>query len=320
MAKRAPRSLPSTSQVPWGVKLADLRAIPGDENKMWGVVSVTPQMAANWLKDPDRPANRGISSSHVAVIRGWLQRGEWKVTHQGFAFDEKGKLFDGAHRCSAIVAEGVTVQVSISVGFDYATVMPALDGGKKRSLGEVLRVKGKANYTQLGTALRWIYLPLGGPGRVKSNRMPSHFVAIQVLEAYPSVEKWLAEATSHNSFRQVCPSIGQFAGLCTLMEKADPNSARDFFDGVVKGVGLFDGDPRLLLRDRYLRTKKARTGMPDKLYPYQLYAYTVVAWRGFCRGAFLSRLMGPKGDTLPEFYGLDWEEEGEALDKRLQAT
>jgi len=277
---------------------------------LYGVVKVTPEMAKSWLNDTSRPTNRGISHTYLQVVRGWLRRGEWRVTHQGFAFDKNGKLFDGAHRCTAIVAEGATVDVAITVGLDYEDVMPTLDSGKKRSLGEVLRIKGKPNHTQLGTALRWLYLCLKGPSGIKSNRTPSAFEALQALEAYPSVEFWLSQASSSKGFRRLCPSIGQFSGLCTMLQVADPGAASDFFYGVVTGANLGAGDPRLLLRDRFLRSKQAKTGMLDKLYPTQLYSYTAVAWNAHCRGAHLAFLRSPSRENLPTFDGLDWEEEG----------
>jgi len=296
--------------LPWGVRPASLKPVPGAPGKLSGVITVTPEMARHWLSDPDRPPNRGISNNSSALIRGWIRRGEWKVTHQGFAFDVAGKLFDGAHRCHAIAAEGTPVQVTIAVGFDYESVMPALDGGKKRTLGEILRIKGKPHATQLATALRWVYLPLGGPQRIRSNRVPSPFEALRVLDAYPSVEAWVHRASSARGFRKVCPSVGQFAGLCTLLSEVDKDGAEEFFVGVATGAELRSGDPRLLLRDRFLRSKQAKTGMPDKLYPTQVYTYTVTSWRLFCQGQYLSKLYRPKYGEVPPLYGFDWEKKG----------
>lgn len=49
---------------------------------------VTPALAREWLKLNTR--NRPIRQAAVADLAKAIERGEWKVTHQGIGFDENG--------------------------------------------------------------------------------------------------------------------------------------------------------------------------------------------------------------------------------------
>jgi hypothetical protein len=64
------------------------------------IVSVTPQMASDWLKlnTDNRPLRRSV----VEGFKNTLLRGEYVSTHQGIAFSTTGVLLDGQHRLTAI--------------------------------------------------------------------------------------------------------------------------------------------------------------------------------------------------------------------------
>jgi hypothetical protein len=64
------------------------------------IVSVTPQMASDWLKlnTDNRPLRRSV----VDGFKNTLLRGEYVSTHQGVAFSSAGVLLDGQHRLTAI--------------------------------------------------------------------------------------------------------------------------------------------------------------------------------------------------------------------------
>ncbi len=65
---------------------------------MW----VTPEQAEGWLRSNTgnvRKVNKRWLEYYVRLINA----GEWKIIHQGIAFNIKGKLEDGQHRLAAIV-------------------------------------------------------------------------------------------------------------------------------------------------------------------------------------------------------------------------
>lgn len=69
---------------------------------------ITPKKAAEYLKH--NTLNRPIRSRHLEILMREMTSGNWKLTHQGIAFDEAGNLLDGQHRLTAVVLTGVTIE------------------------------------------------------------------------------------------------------------------------------------------------------------------------------------------------------------------
>lgn len=96
-------------------------------------LQVTPEMAEQMLMTS--PGNRRIRKWHVDVLAGAMQRGQWKITHQGLAFDSTGALRDGHHRLNACKQSGVTVTFRVTVGIDPDSAL-AMDVGIVRSVSD----------------------------------------------------------------------------------------------------------------------------------------------------------------------------------------
>jgi len=79
-----------------------------------GVETITPEIAANWLKR--NTSNRAMRSSRVDELARQMQAGGWGLTHQGVAFNGDGTLLDGQHRLAAIVKAGVSVRMVVTRG------------------------------------------------------------------------------------------------------------------------------------------------------------------------------------------------------------
>lgn len=101
------------------------------------VREITPAEASRMLSH--NGGNRDLRDSVVERYVRLMKAGEWKLTHQGVAFDTTGSLVDGQHRLSAIVRSGVTVQMTVATDVDPAT-FTVLDQGAKRNAADILRV------------------------------------------------------------------------------------------------------------------------------------------------------------------------------------
>jgi len=97
---------------------------------------VTPKMAREWLKQ--NVNNRPLRTGVVAGFKSAYDRGEWKVTHQGIAFGESGKLLDGQHRLTFIaeLPEATSVAVNVTTGQNDDT-FDAIDQGFKRTISDI---------------------------------------------------------------------------------------------------------------------------------------------------------------------------------------
>jgi hypothetical protein len=99
-------------------------------------VLVTPEVARRWLER--NAGNRRVRESHVEALALAMMGGEWRLTHQGIAFDPEGNLLDGQHRLRAVVLAETPVRMTVAR--DVAPeAFAALDLGKARRIADVLR-------------------------------------------------------------------------------------------------------------------------------------------------------------------------------------
>ncbi len=93
---------------------------------------VTPAIAREWLAF--NTANRPLRRMKVDEFHQLYERGEWKLTHQGIAFDSSGILKDGQHRLTFISelpdSESVPIQVTFGMADD---TFGAIDRGAGRT-------------------------------------------------------------------------------------------------------------------------------------------------------------------------------------------
>lgn len=104
---------------------------------------ITPEIAKAMLDA--NIGNRKINKAQVEMLAGAMERGEWRLTHQGIAFYEDGTLADGQHRLQAIIESGVTASFMVARGLpkEEQSVM-ALDAGKLRTFKDACSISGKS--------------------------------------------------------------------------------------------------------------------------------------------------------------------------------
>ena len=77
---------------------------------------ITPLRAAEYLKH-NYEGNRKLSQQRARKYAAPMGRTEWLVTHEGLAFDNKGRLFDGQHRLTACIESGEEFMTFVFRGF-----------------------------------------------------------------------------------------------------------------------------------------------------------------------------------------------------------
>jgi hypothetical protein len=210
------------------------------------VQTVTPAKAAEYL---DRNSgNRPITRRLVREFAEAMRRGEWRVTHQGIAFDTSGVLVDGQHRLAAVVEAGTPVEMTIFTDVP-AGAFDVLDTGKRRNAADVLAIEGEKSATMLAAMVRtvWLYRQRpelnwsGGTATVTNHQIVQTLIEHPKLRDYVGLGEQIATATG---------MIKSAAGAASyLVAHANPGAdLQPWFDGIIDGAGLTKGDPRLLFR------------------------------------------------------------------------
>lgn len=106
------------------------------------VVLVSNAMALSWLLR--NTSNRPVRRTVVSNFHQLYKRGEWKLTHQGIAFDVKGVLIDGQHRLIFIseLPDGVLVPISVTTNVSEDT-FGVIDVGARRTPSDELGISSQ---------------------------------------------------------------------------------------------------------------------------------------------------------------------------------
>lgn len=106
--------------------------------EMFGRVElITPERAKRLRENALK--NRTIKPKNLAKIKRAITSGQFVPTHQGIAIDKDGHMFDGNHRCQAIIDTGIATNMFVIYNAPNA---PAIDSGTGRSEKDQLYMSG----------------------------------------------------------------------------------------------------------------------------------------------------------------------------------
>jgi len=209
------------------------------------VQTITPKKAAEYLER--NTANRPLSSRTVKDFAAAMRRGEWRITHQGVAFDSTGALVDGQHRLAAIVEADIPVEITVFTEVPEGA-FDVLDTGKRRNAADVLAIDGEKSAVMLAAMVRtvWLYENRpelnwsGGDAGVSNHQIVASLEQHPKLRDFIPVGEQIATATG---------MIKSAAGAASyLVTQAARRDLTPWFDGIIEGTGLAKGDPRLQFR------------------------------------------------------------------------
>ncbi|WP_328920897.1 hypothetical protein OG911_34995 [Streptomyces sp. NBC_00208] len=258
------------------------------------VLSVSPELAAQWRNTNNRP----LSKNTVQQLAAQIQRGEWQLTHQGIAFDEDDVLIDGQHRLAAIVKAGTTVPMTVTQGVPR-TAFTVMDTGRKRTGRDALALVGEANATHLAAALRGLHLYLQAPNSAWSggSSVTSNDQLLVVLEKHPGVRDALHHGIALNRACRITVTAATIGWYVTTETRPDIDQSA-WREGVVTGALLKSGDPRLTLRNTMLslaagRTHRRRDDSREHLL------YYLKSWNAWVEGRSMKLLRRSPNETMP---------------------
>lgn len=258
--------------------------------------SITPQMAAKYL-ERNRLPNRHLKESHVAILAREMREHRWQCNGEALIFDVEGNILDGQHRLRAIVQSGVTIDSYIVHGMS-PDVMPTLDRGSLRSIGDLLGMRGESNRTQLGAALTWLWFAQHGGLQAYHTPLlrPTLGELEAVLAQHPTIRASCAPANLCRAL--LIPGLG--TALHYLFAQKDAAMAQTFFGTLASGENLRKTDGLYHLRERLTRNRVDKRKLPS----VEIAALTIKAWNAFRTGtavrAFRWRRDGEAPEAFPE--------------------
>jgi hypothetical protein len=257
------------------------------------VIEVTPEMAQQWLDtrfDNERTLREG---TRVAAMVRDMQADRWYFTGDPIRFDSQtGRLIDGQHRLTAVVQSGLPQPFAIiNLPMEAHSV---IDTGSARTLGDLLLFGGHVKGRTLGAIIRRALTYLNGRGTEGGDYYPTITESTEFLSKNQDALIRAVEVAqkSYQGGRRLPVSPAILGATYFLCAEKDQDLADGFFDKLIFGLDLHEGEPVLALRDRMLRTREQQ-GRP--MTPDDAFRFIIVAWNLTREGASVKRLLTPRG-------------------------
>lgn len=249
------------------------------------VVSVTADIAASYLATSN--VNRKRKEKTVVAYAREMLAGNWQLNGETLIFNQDGMLIQGHHRMNAVLLAAKTkpeIEVPMLVirGVDVAA-FDTLDQGSKRSISDVLYIRGEPYHVILAAVVRFIGVIEQGV------HWKTQFSVRDIeagLEQHSRARYWSREL-GKSTLKRLMPSM--FASVLVLAdEKHSTRKAQEFFNKVESGEDLADGDPALTLRRRFLEARNKRAA--SRMHGAAALHYICTAWNYHIAGEPLYRL------------------------------
>jgi hypothetical protein len=119
------------------------------------MITLTPEIATALIER--NTLNRPINDSHVGRIANQILAGKWKFNGETIKVGETGDIFDGQHRCWAVVNSKTAIETIIVYGVKREAFATIDTLRKPRSGADVLSLMGLHRHRScVAEALKWL--------------------------------------------------------------------------------------------------------------------------------------------------------------------
>lgn len=252
------------------------------------IEKITPEIAKTLLSK--NYCNRRLDKKYVKVLAREMSAGRWKFNGDTIIYNDD-RLIDGQHRLSAVIESGVTIETLVVDGLN-SDVFDTKDVGKRRSAGDTLALRGEVNSNNLAAALGVIdrYMT----GRVNQSVRYTNTEIEELLEKYPEVRRSVRVC---QDTRKLAPQA-TLTGCHYLFALKDEQKADEFVKKFLTGLGLKEGEPVYLLRERMMQNSLAKA----KLSPHYIMAIIIKAWNYQQAGTKIRMLRYREEGECPESF------------------
>lgn len=264
-------------------------------NEIVEILTITPDLADQWLRANTR--NRRVRDEHVDDLADKMRCGEFKFNGDAIRWSSNNVLLDGQHRLLAVKQSGVSIRQIVVRGLEDETQV-TMDRQNRRTLGHHLDIMGESNSKTLTATLNMAWQwDRGVRWRIGTNGagVPSYEQAYEYLLHHPGI-RISAEVTKGLRSKKIMrESTG--ALLHWVFSRIDAAACEDFFERLISGAHVDDGDPVWALRERSkdLRAEKLET--PQTVVPL-----ACKAWNFYCQGKTVKFLRVRMGGDAPENF------------------
>lgn len=302
--------LPATPE--WPVAPIEL---PENPDITVGVYMLSPEVAQLWY-DSFNSHNRNFVPDRAVALSVDIDAGDWRLNGEALKFGidpdtSQPVILDGQHRMYAIGQGTISVPIGIWTGLEVDS-QETMDIGAKRTFGDFLALRKVPNAIQVAALVSRIYV--WEHGNMRNHQTRSRATIAQLMR------KWqhLPDLSDHISIGKSCSTRlhapQSLFALCSYVfsevernqqggptDPERPNELVDtdhFFDKLIYGRDLKDGDPVLALRTMF----QANANRQQKYGDVHLLALMIKGWNAYRNGKPATHLVWRAGGQSPEAF------------------
>lgn len=277
----------------------------------WEHWRIDPTIARSWLDSSGWPntagrqagsdsdgyqKNRRLNDRVVGRYAHAMTEERWPLTGDTIKFDLDGHLIDGQHRLHAVIVAKKPIEIIVVRGLPTRRVS-ALDCGRKRSVSDLLDMKGTPNSVQLGSALRLQAAYEAGQIHAVNLLQADNEEVLLLLNKHPRMPLGLMVGKRVNENLRLSPAWVTF--LYYQFSYRDPVLADEFFRGLQDGTNLVPGSPVTVLRNQFVRQLGVRHHQRPPRHIEG--AWIIKAWNALRNDDYSCKLFRQGwGETYPE--------------------
>lgn len=260
---------------------------------------ITPGLAEEWLGKNE--GNRNKRARHIASLVRDLDGDRFLVTGDTIKFDWNGRLIDGQHRLSSIVAAKKSMTVLVVRGLD-PRVQGVLDTNARRSGSDALYFDGVETYrTIIASVAKLEMSRRAGKLRTTSDTAVLQPTNSEIVEWHKeNVDVEFAAQFAGKIAKQVKAAPSPLAYCILELSRIDHADCIEFFTSAVEYRTNGVGDPRLTMMKTFDRdASKGRS----KLSNAGQISYIFRAWNAWREGRTIAKLplsTGSGSVAIPE--------------------
>jgi len=235
---------------------AKKQVAPESYEPITDVETITPEDAKKYLEG--NIDNRKFRPKVVDHLAGVILRGEWRLTHQGIAFDADGNLLDGQHRLMACVAADKAIRILVSHNIPRSA-MDCIDVGDNRKAKDYLALAGYANATNLAAVATLLYQfeVVGHTPSITGSGRPTHSQVLDYIRDNPEIEIAVDYVVKHRRRLILLGNLTIIAFAYSRLHKINKKEALEFMTEITFGAGLALNDPAFVLREKLMFIKNS---------------------------------------------------------------
>ena len=212
---------------------------------------LTPELAAVLLAKPHARQRRAAPTT-VANYAEQMRQGRWRPdVPDPLLVDSDGRLFNGAHRCAAVIASGVTISVLVAYGADPA-MYDVIDSGRRRQAGQFIlepnaHARASSARVQLWYRRRFEHSAL----TIRATVFPMDVVLAEADRTRDELTAAVGQARRIYDLTSLAVSTTAAAFVIAAEDEfASWDQIDTFVEGVIDPHDLARDDPRWLLAER----------------------------------------------------------------------